>query len=169
MLRGRKRRGKGSRQSTVRLHGLMCKGAGKGGFTELRGGQKSWHPRKGTKLSVLSFNKPKNRLTMCVPAQSLESCPTLFDPTDCSPPGSSVHGILQARILEWVAMPSSRGSSRPRDQTHISYISYIGRRVLYHRETREASKNYTLVILMNLPTKTFDQLSAVIYNKNNTS
>ena len=41
-------------------------------------------------------------------------------------------GILQARILEWVAMPSSRGSSRPRDQTHMSYISCIGRRVLYH-------------------------------------
>ena len=39
------------------------------------------------------------------------------DPTDCSPPGSSVHGILQARILEWVAIPFSRGSSRPRDQT----------------------------------------------------
>ena len=39
---------------------------------------------------------------------------------DCSPPGSSVHGILQARILEWVAMLSSKGSSQPRDQTHIS-------------------------------------------------
>ena len=45
---------------------------------------------------------------------------------DSSLPGSSVHGILQARILEWVAMPSSRRSSRPRDQTHISYVSYIG-------------------------------------------
>ena len=41
-------------------------------------------------------------------------CPTLCDPMDCSPPGSSVHGILQERILEWVAMPSSRGSSHPR-------------------------------------------------------
>ena len=40
-----------------------------------------------------------------------QSCPTLCDPTDCSPPGSSVHGILQARILEWVAIPFSRGSS----------------------------------------------------------
>ena len=49
-----------------------------------------------------------------------QSCPTLCDPMDCSPPNSSVHGILQARILEWVAMPSSRGSSRPRDRTHIS-------------------------------------------------
>ena len=44
---------------------------------------------------------------------------------DCSPPGSSVYGILQARKLEWVAMPSSRGSSRPRDQTHISCSSCI--------------------------------------------
>ena len=42
------------------------------------------------------------------------------DPMDCSPPGSSVHGILQARIMEWVAMPSSRGLSRPRDQTQVS-------------------------------------------------
>ena len=46
-------------------------------------------------------------------------CPTLCNPMDCSPPGSSVHGILQARILEWVAMPSSRGLSGPRDRTHI--------------------------------------------------
>ena len=43
-----------------------------------------------------------------------QSCPTVCDPKDCSPPGSSVHGILQARILEWVAMPSSQGSSQPR-------------------------------------------------------
>ena len=58
-------------------------------------------------------------------AKSLQLYPTLCDPMDCSPPGSSVHGILQARILEWVAMPSSRGSSQPRDQTHVSYISCI--------------------------------------------
>ena len=44
-------------------------------------------------------------------------CPTLCDPMDCSPPGSCVHGILQARILEWVAVSSSRGSSPPRDGT----------------------------------------------------
>ena len=53
----------------------------------------------------------------CVP-----SCLTLCDPMDCNPPGSSVHGILQARILEWVAMASSRGSSWPRDQTHVSCV-----------------------------------------------
>ena len=48
-------------------------------------------------------------------AKSLRSCPILCDPMDCSPPGSSVHGILQARILNWAAMPSSMGSSQPGD------------------------------------------------------
>ena len=51
---------------------------------------------------------------------------------NCSPPGSSVQEILQARILEWVAMPSSRGSSQPRDGNHVSCVSCIGRRLLYH-------------------------------------
>ena len=55
----------------------------------------------------------------------LLSCPTLCDAMDCNPPGSSVHGILHARILEWVAKPSSRGSSQPRD--HISSVSCIGK------------------------------------------
>ena len=57
---------------------------------------------------------------------------SFFDPMDCSPPGSSVHGISQARILEWVAMPFSRGSSRPKDWTLVSWVSCIGIRVLYH-------------------------------------
>ena len=65
-------------------------------------------------------------------AKSLQSSPTLCNLMDCSPPGSSVCRILQARILEWVAMPSSRGSSRPRDRTHVSCVSSIGRQVLYH-------------------------------------
>ena len=49
-----------------------------------------------------------------------QSCPTLCDPMDCSPPGSSVHGILQASILEWVAMPFSKGLPRLRDRTQVS-------------------------------------------------
>ena len=57
----------------------------------------------------------------------LQSCLTLGNPVDCSPPVSSSHGILQARILKWVAMPSSRGSSPPRDGICFSCISYIGR------------------------------------------
>jgi hypothetical protein len=62
-----------------------------------------------------------------VRAQSLESCPTLSDPMGWGPPGSSVHGILRARILVWVAMPSSRASSQPRDRIHVSCVSCIGR------------------------------------------
>ena len=61
----------------------------------------------------------------CLHAKLLRSCLTLCDPMDCSLPGFSLHGILQARILEWVAMPSSRGSSRPRDRTCISYLSCV--------------------------------------------
>ena len=52
-------------------------------------------------------------ISNCRHAKSFQKCPTLCDPMDCSPPGSSVHGILQARILTWVVMPSSRGSSHP--------------------------------------------------------
>ena len=61
--------------------------------------------------------------------KSLQSCLILW--RRC-PPGFSIHGILQARILEWVSMPSSRGSSEPSDRTQISYVSCIGRQVLYH-------------------------------------
>ena len=71
-------------------------------------------------------------LCVCVHArvcQVTSVCPTLCDRLDCSPPGSSARGILQARILEWVAMPFSRGSSQPRDWTHVSCIE---RWVLYH-------------------------------------
>ena len=61
----------------------------------------------------------------CVHVKSLQLCLTLCDPMDHSPSGSSVHGILQARIPEWVIVPSSRGSSRARDRTRVSYISCI--------------------------------------------
>ena len=57
-------------------------------------------------------------MSLCVCAKSLQSCLTLSDPMDCLP-GSSFHGILQARILEWVAMPASRGSSCPRGRTQV--------------------------------------------------
>ena len=72
----------------------------------------------------------------CVRAKSLQSCPTLCDPMDCSLQGSSVDRILQARILGYIAMPCSRGSSRSWDRTCISYVSGIGRQVLlplYHQ------------------------------------
>ena len=60
-------------------------------------------------------------------AKSPQSCPTLCNPMDCSPPGFSVHETLQARTLEWIAMPSSRGHSQPRDLTSVSYVYCVGR------------------------------------------
>ena len=71
-------------------------------------------------LSTSDETLCKLLLLLCMRAQSLQLCPTLCDPMDCSPPVSSVHGILQARILDWVAMPSSRRSSQSGDQTCIS-------------------------------------------------
>ena len=78
------------------------------------------------------------KLVMVVYAKSLKLCPTLCNPMDCSPPGPSVHGIFQARILKWVAMPSSRGSSQCRDQTCVSYISFIDGQVFITSATWEA-------------------------------
>ena len=60
---------------------------------------------------------------LCVGVFITHLCPPLCDPVDCGPPGSSVHGIFQARILEWVAISPSRGSSQPRDRTLISCIA----------------------------------------------
>ena len=57
-------------------------------------------------------------------ALSLQLRLTLCSPMDCSPPGSSVHGVLQARILDWVSMPSSRGSSQPRNHTYICLLHW---------------------------------------------
>ena len=76
-------------------------------------------------------------LDACVLAQLLSHVWLFWDPMDCSPPGSSVQGIHQARILEWVAISSSRGSSWPRDRT---FISCLGRQILYHWATWEAPR-----------------------------
>ena len=75
------------------------------------------------------FVSPVNNVvrSACMLAQS---CLTLCDPMDCSPSGSSVHGIFQAKILEWVATCSSRGSSPARNQIHVSCVSCIGRHIL---------------------------------------
>ena len=106
-------------------------------FNEAQGGQKESLTsilviidKLGKELKIAKAIVKKNKavfsiiafcyIHMHMHAKSLRLCPTLCDPMDCGPPGSSVHGILQARILQWAAMPSSRGSSRPRDRTHVS-------------------------------------------------
>ena len=81
-------------------------------------------------LNHLMGSQPQNKKSklLCSVCSVAQSCPTLCDPMDCSPPGFPVHGIFQARILEWVAISFSRGSCQPRDRTHVSYV---GRRILY--------------------------------------
>ena len=86
-------------------------------------------------LKITQNRDPKELIFRGVCAKSLQLYLTLCDPMDqwtVALQASLSMGILQARILEWVAMPSSRGSSRPRDPTFVSYISCIGRQVLYH-------------------------------------
>ena len=86
-----------------------------------------------SKWGACHLQNPKETARCCVPVivvENLESlvvqsCLTLYDPMDCNLPGSSIHGIFQARVLEWVAISFSRGSSRSRDQTRVSHI--VGR------------------------------------------
>ena len=82
-----------------------------------------WMDLESAMLSEVS-HKEKN-----VCAQSLQSCSTLCNPMDCSPPGSSVHGILHARILEWAAMPSPKGMFlTQRSNLSLQHLTQI----LYH-------------------------------------
>ena len=76
-----------------------------------------------------------------------QSCPPLCDPMDCGPPGFSVHGIFQARILGLVAISSFRGPSPPGDQTRVSCGSCIGQQILYHWATWEASQLRLVMVI----------------------
>ena len=85
-----------------------------------------------TRLSkLLGDSEGQGSLACCSPwsCKVKASEVAVCDPMDCSQPGSSIHGILLARILHWVAIPFSWGTSQPREQTHVSCI---GRRILYH-------------------------------------
>ena len=92
-----------------------------------------WYPVGGHQ--EYSQHPTMHRTEKCHCCSVTRSCPTLWNPRNCSPLGSSVHGISQARILEWVAISFSRGSSWSRDQTHVSCI---GRQVVYPWVASEA-------------------------------
>ena len=86
------------------------------------------HAHESESVDLYTHTKVKVKVLICTHSHKSESevaqsCLTLCDPVDCSPPGSFIHGILQARILEWVATSFSRGSSRPRDRTQVSCIA----------------------------------------------
>ena len=83
-------------------------------------------------------------------AQPVQLC----DPMDCSPPGSSVHGIILTRVLEWVAISSSRGSSQLSDLVGVSSHSYVGRQILYHWPPGKPTR-LTVINVSFLPLKTY--------------
>ena len=111
---------------TVGLGSLqqLCRSPGPTQTRSIKSQEWAFHQHE-TSCPGFSCRKVKVLLT--------QSCPTLCDPKDCSPPGSSVFGILQARILDWVAMPSSRRSFQPKDQTRVIFVSCFGRRVPYYQ------------------------------------
>ena len=86
------------------------------------------HPQQWEKArlyikTMMNFPNQQDHVhNSCVHAKLLQLCPILSDSIDCSLPGSCVHGIFQARILEWVAIPFSRGSCWPKDWTSVSYM-----------------------------------------------
>ena len=108
-------------------------------------------PEEGLKLAMkcpspdsmpFPFTAHWPKQVLCRHAKLLQLCLTLCDPMDYSPPGSSVLGILQARILEWVTISSSRGSAQPRDQTRISYVCCIGGRFFITSATWKAQNQF---------------------------
>ena len=112
-----------------------------------------------TIIGLLALGGHTLRVSPCVLTQS---CLTLCDPMDCNPPDSSVHGIFQARILDWVAISYSRGYSQPRDQTYISRVSCIGRWILYHPGSLKVSLSSVQLLSCTtkntLPSKTLLQI-----------
>ena len=109
-------------------HSEICKAshqAKQQAFPEHRGEQGTLRVAEGRDQGWVG---PFWAWTLCCAQSYLILC----DPLDYSLLGSSLHEILQARILAWVATPSSWGSSRPRDQTHVSYVCRTGRQILYH-------------------------------------
>ena len=105
----------------------------------------------GFKNAFEAKRPPPLKTIMCVCAKLPQSCLTLRNSMDCIPPGSSVRGIFPARILKWVAISSPRGSSQPRDQTHVSCVSCTEGRFFISEPpgkppNRHKRRNHTIII-----------------------
>ena len=94
-------------------------------------------PTSALKTNNEDIQGPGRKCCVCA-----QSCLTLCNPMDCSPPGTCTHGVSQARTLEEVAISSSRASSRPRDWTWVSWVSCTGRWILYHCTTWETLQKH---------------------------
>ena len=113
----------------------------------------NWVPKHRCSFEPCNFQERKGSIPrevflgtyVCACAHA-QSYPTLRHPMNCSPPGSSVPGILQTRILGWLAMPSSRRSSPPRDRNAVFLRLLRGRGILYHCATWEALEVSLLIL-----------------------
>ena len=112
----------------------------------------------GSNLCPLHWKCGVLTMSVCMRAKSLQSCTALCDSMDHSPPGSYVHGILQARIQEWVAMLSSRASSWPRDWTCVTWI--VGG-FFTHWATWKAPSWYMLLQFNTTPFRCHDELQSI--------
>ena len=113
---------------------------------------KPWHPPGSGQRLTISSPKSESEVT--------QLCLTVWDPMDCSPPGSSIYGIFQARILEWVVIFFSRESSWPRDRTHISHIAG---RLFTLWVTKESHLQPCLLPKWKLPAHTVGKHSSCSY------
>ena len=103
------------------------------------GKKKFWQWMSCVRCILMGRDRQEWMHNLCMCGCSVtQSCPTLCNPMDCSLPGSTVHGIFQASILEWGAISYSRASSWLRDQTQVSCISFTGRWIIYYWATWEA-------------------------------
>ena len=95
--------------------------------SHLQGKERNLRRNRSCQYVILYFQPlprtVRNNLCCLLPAEWLQLCPTLCDTRDCSPPVSSIHGIFQARVLEWAAISFYWGSSQPRDRTRVSHVA----------------------------------------------
>ena len=96
-----------------------------------RNSEVCWHEKNKHILNIRKLYLLLCILYIMFVCSTVQLCPTLWDPMDCAPPGSTVHRIFQARIVEWIAISYTRVSSWPRDRTCGSSVSSIGRQILY--------------------------------------
>ena len=133
--------GREESDTTERLHfhfSLSCIGEGNGNPLQCSCLE---NPRDGGAWWAAVYGVAQSRTRLKRLSSSSSSNPTLCDPMDYSLPSFSVHGILQGRLLEWVAIPFPRGSSQPRNQTCVFCVLCVDRRILYHCATCEAPVN----------------------------
>ena len=128
--------GEGRRWNACQAFWASFQGSWAGSVGEPRGA--AWGQRAWWGLCLLPFPQISLSIYLISACMHAQSFPTLCAPMGCNPRGSSVHGLFQARILEWVAISLSSRSSWPKDWTVISCSSCTGWQILYHWATGEA-------------------------------